>query len=194
MKIYILGAAMSLPMLAFAGSGTPIQHIHGERSHTHSLPDSGRNHTHGAKKKPVKSASAHSHGARSHSHILPKSGANHSHSAKQKSQKRKPAKGWTQFANSDESYLDFKNGSYEESMSDDAEYIAAAIFQWSGKVASSVIIERGYITKYDCLKGYGTVHLTDMGGKSRRTADYAKGAKSMGSAIGEVLCSQVTKK
>ena len=104
MKVYILSAALSLPILAFAGSGTPIQHVHGDRSHTHSLPDTGRNHSHGgAKKKPKATAAKHSHDGRSHSHVLPLSGTNHSHSKKKQPAKRSVSTGWTQFANSGDS-------------------------------------------------------------------------------------------
>lgn len=193
MKVYILSTVLYLPILAFAGSGAPIQHVHGERSHTHSLPESGRNHSHSAAKKPTKSAVTHSHDGRSHNHVLPNSGKNHSHTAKKKKAKRKAREGWTQIASSSLSWLDSKDGSYENSETKGGEKIGIAIIQWTDKAERDVRTEKAYVTYKDCLKGYGEVVFLGLDGSYDRSTNYADNSSSMGSSIGDLLCGVVKK-
>lgn len=48
MKIFLLSIVFLItPVVSLAGASDPIQHTHGERSHAHSLPESGTNHSHG---------------------------------------------------------------------------------------------------------------------------------------------------
>lgn len=193
MKVFILSATLSLPILASAGSGTPIQHVHGERSHTHSLPDSGRNHSHSTKKKPTKSATVHSHDGRSHSHILPSTGKNHSHTAQKKKTKRKAPTGWTEFASSSTHWLDYKNGSYETTKNKGGDKVGSVIIEWTTKVDKSVRSEKAYVTSKDCLKGYGEVVFLKLDGSYSRDASYVEDGSSMGSSVGDIVCTIIKK-
>lgn len=185
MKNYLLSTALSIPVLAFAGSGTPIQHVHGERSHTHSLPDTGRNHSHNSSTKPAKSAKLHSHSGRSHSHILPKSGANHNHTQKDKYVKKS---GWVYLAESDNVFVEAKAGSYEETKTKSGKKIAAIIVQYDKRKTKSISLMKQYVSLSDCKKGSGKLVSLNMSGVFEFEVDIVIDGSSIGSATASAIC------
>lgn len=193
MKYLLILSMTLLPMSLYAGEGLPVQHDHGARSHSHPLPEAGRNHTHGSQKKPVPTAKQHSHGSRSHSHILPSTGTNHSHSESKKPTMRKAREGWTSFSSSSSHWIDYKNYSYKQIKNKAGEEIAVMIFQWTSKKTSNVTVEKSYVSQKDCLRGYGTVVYTKLDGTYKMESEFAEGGSSVNTSVARVICEVVKK-
>lgn len=74
-KLYALILAAIL--VSHTSVADAVDHLHGDRDHSHALPQQGVPHKHG--NAPVKLAKAHYHGARVHFHIFPGGEISHKH-------------------------------------------------------------------------------------------------------------------
>lgn len=79
MKIFIACSILPLALATNLYAANSVNHEHNGRSHSHPLPSTGLNHSHGKANTGNKKAVLHNHGERKHSHVLPKSGSTHSH-------------------------------------------------------------------------------------------------------------------
>jgi len=131
---------------------------------------------------------AHGHDGRSHSHPLPVTGKNHTHNGKKKDLSEDAGKGWTNFSTADTYYTDFKDGSYEEKKNKAGDEIGVIILKTRWRNKDKIELEKVYVTKEDCLKGYGTVVVLDLSGKFKFEFEFAENAGTVSASIARVTC------
>ena len=137
----------------------------------------------------------HKHGDRSHAHPLPATGKNHSHNQKspKSKQKRTAGKGWTNFEESKDTWYDLKDGSYERIKTKAGVTVESGIFKNVDKKTNVIEIQKIYVSKKDCLKGYGTVVYLKPSGDYITEVSYADDAGSIASSRAGALCSTAKK-
>lgn len=177
MRVVLLGtfAAVLSASTAHAAAGPPVVHNHEGRSHSHPLPASGKNHSHGGAKKKAPVTNHDKDNA-----ILVKDGWN------------PLSKSWYYVASSSTHLFTVKDGSAVTEGAYRTMVMQQHIRLHKKDKNVSIFTSVVKISSTDCNRGMGEMKVFELNGKLKFTTDFVNDGSSTGDSIGKHICAMAS--